>query len=72
LNYFLEYISFFVKENEIIFIAIYRKGIKIENHATFVATSHIGGVLFGPTRGINLNILYFVQLSMKYDKLGYV
>jgi len=26
---------------------------------------HIGGVLFGPTRGTNLNILYFAQLSKK-------
>jgi hypothetical protein len=33
---------------------------------------HVGGVLFGPIRGTNLNFLYFAQLSRKYDKLGYV
>jgi len=33
---------------------------------------HIGGVLFGPTKGTNLNLLYFAQLSRKYDKSGYV
>jgi hypothetical protein len=33
---------------------------------------HVGGVLFDPTKGTNLNILYFSQLSRKYDKLGYV
>jgi hypothetical protein len=33
---------------------------------------HVRGVLFGSTRGANLNLLYFAQLSKKYDKLGYV
>ncbi len=33
---------------------------------------HVGGVLFGPTRGTNLNFLYFAQLLSKYDKLGCV
>jgi putative exporter of polyketide antibiotics len=31
---------------------------------------HIGGVLFGPIRSTNLNLLYFAQLSRKYDKSG--
>jgi len=33
---------------------------------------HVGGVLFGPTRGIDLNLLYFAQFSKKYDKSRYV
>jgi hypothetical protein len=33
---------------------------------------HIGGVLSSLTRDINLNFLYFAQLSRKYDKSRYV
>jgi hypothetical protein len=33
---------------------------------------HVGGALFGPTRGTNLIFLYFAQLSRKYDKSKYV
>jgi hypothetical protein len=32
---------------------------------------HVGGVLSCPTKGTNLNILYFAQLSRKYDRLRY-
>jgi hypothetical protein len=32
---------------------------------------HVGGVLFGPAKGTNLNFLYFPHLSKKYDRLGY-
>jgi hypothetical protein len=30
---------------------------------------HIGGVLFGPITSTNLDLLYFAQISRKYDKL---
>jgi hypothetical protein len=33
---------------------------------------HVGGVLSCLTRGTNLNIQYFAQLSRKYDRLRYV
>jgi hypothetical protein len=38
LNYFLEYISFFVNENEKICIAIHRIATKLDNRTTLVGT----------------------------------